>query len=276
MKVRDIAVAGPVLTVREGDDLALANQMMLWAGVKHLPVVREGAVVGVLSASDVLRAAGASSREAARRLVGATMSRPAQTIGPDDEAAVAAARMVERRIGSLPVVSDGALVGILTRTDLLALEALGGLESEIDADAGVSAAMHVDPVTVHEDDDLIDAAMRMHRRGLRHVPVIDGARRVVGVLGEQDVRAATGATWLRNGQSGDIRLLSLKVAHAMSAPAVTVPVTASLALAARAFMDHRVGALPVIDMDDHLVGMVSYLDMLAAAYKPMGQAATWP
>jgi predicted phosphoribosyltransferase len=50
------------------------------------------------------------------------MSAPARMISPDEDVAEAAARMAERRIGCLPVVSDGAIVGMLTRTDVLALE----------------------------------------------------------------------------------------------------------------------------------------------------------
>jgi CBS domain-containing protein len=90
------------------------------------------------------------------------------------------------------------------------------------------------------------------------------------MLSDQDLRAATGAASTRDDRAEPIRVQAVKVAHAMSTPAVTVPDTASLALVARYFMDHRVGALPVVDTDDRLVGLVSYLDLLSAAYKPMG------
>ena len=47
------------------------------------------------------------------------MSSPATSIGADEDLEAAARLMVERRIGSLPVVENGGLVGIVTETDLL-------------------------------------------------------------------------------------------------------------------------------------------------------------
>jgi CBS-domain-containing membrane protein len=241
--------------------------------VRHLPVVGEGPVVGVLSASDLLRYAARSGwREASQEPVRRAMTRPAETIDPEAEIADAAARMVEHGIGCLPVVSDGrTLVGILTRADLLAHEARGGMQAvPTGGDAGVRSVMNPDPATAAEDDDLLEAAARMRRTGARHLPVIDGERRVVAMLSDQDLRAATGAASTRDDAAEPIRVQAVKVVHAMSTPAVTVPDTASLALVARYFMDHRVGALPVVDTDDRLVGLVSYVDLLSAAYKPMG------
>jgi CBS domain-containing protein len=272
MLVRELAAAGRVVTVRDTDDLALANQMMIWSGVKHLPVMHGGALVGVLSATDIFQVRGRAPHDGMKRAVKSAMSQPALTIGPDADVTEAAARMVERDIGCLPVIDHGALVGILTRADLLAQEAVRGYGPVPLRDPGVHSAMREAPVTVREDDDLLEAAQRMQNGGFRHLPVIDGERRVVGVLSDQDIRAATGASWLQS--PADVpfeeRVHRLKVSHAMSTPAVTVPESASMALAARYFMDHRVSALPVVDGDDRLVGIVSYLDMLAAAYKTAG------
>jgi CBS domain-containing protein len=270
MLVREVAVAGRVLTVRDTDDLALANQVMVWAGVKHLPVMHGGALVGVLSATDIFEVRGRAPHDGMKRAVGSAMSQPALTIGPDADVTEAAACMVERDIGCLPVIDHGALVGIVTRADLLAQEAVRGYGPLPMHDPGVRSAMRETPVTVREDDDLLEAAQLMQNGGFRHLPVIDGERRVVGVLSDQDLRAATGSSWLHGDAPFDERVRRLKVSHAMSTPAVTVPDSASMALAARYFMDHRVSALPVVDGDDRLVGIVSYLDMLAAAYKTAG------
>jgi CBS domain-containing protein len=273
MQIHEVAVGGPLLTIGEGDDLALANQMMLWAGIRHLPVVRAGVVVGLVSEGDLLRAAARAPKDSSRWLVSEIMTSPVIVIDPDADVSAAASRMVEHRVGCLPVVSsEGEVIGIVTRTDLLNQAALGGLGSVPPTGAGVTSAMRPDPITVHEDDDLMEAALRMQREGIRHLPVVDAVSRVVGVLSDQDVRVATGLAWVR-GEEPTVRLRSLKVAHAMSAPAVTVSESASAAQAARQLMSSRVGALPVVDPDDRLVGIVSYVDLLAAAYKPMGGVA---
>lgn len=272
MQVRDIASQRPILSVEAGEDLALANQIMLWAEIRHLPVLSGGALVGVLSASDLLRRATRGGwRDSLRAPVKSAMSAPAQTISPDEDVAEAAARMAERRIGCLPVVSDGAIVGMLTRTDLLALEARQKAPPEPWSDVGVRAVMRANPATVQEDDDLVAAVARLQRDPIRHLPVVNGDRRVIGMLSDQDVRSALGGAVFGAATGADVRARLMKVARAMTAPAVTVPETASLALAAGYFMDHRVAALPVVDLEDRLVGVVTYLDMLAAAYKPSRQ-----
>ena len=54
-KVRDIMTARGLAVARPEDDLGLAGQIMAWAGVRHLPVIRTGKVVGVISERDLLR-----------------------------------------------------------------------------------------------------------------------------------------------------------------------------------------------------------------------------
>jgi CBS domain-containing protein len=91
-------------------------------------VVDGGAVIGVISEKDLLRSTvaaamgyGERGRKALLRtlLVKEVMSEPAVTIAPQIAARDAAEIMLHRRIGCLPVVEGGALVGLVTQTDLL-------------------------------------------------------------------------------------------------------------------------------------------------------------
>jgi CBS domain-containing protein len=97
--------------------------------VRHLPVLEDGRVVGIVSQRDLLAASlsKALDFEARDRRtflrsvdVGEVMSREVVTIAPEASLADAAALMLGRRIGCLPVVKpDGTLVGLVTETDLL-------------------------------------------------------------------------------------------------------------------------------------------------------------
>lgn len=115
-----------VVTVTETERVAAARALMAARRIRHLPVVRDGRLVGLVSERD-LRGGGDAGHDGlagpwARTAgtVGAhTHGRPV-TVAPGDDMAWAAGRMYVHRIGALPVVVDGArLVGILTSTDVL-------------------------------------------------------------------------------------------------------------------------------------------------------------
>ena len=97
-------------------------------GVRHMPVVHQGRLVGVLSERDLLRASlsqiGSFDRETHRAFLHAiaiaeVMSKPPITVRPDESVPRAARVMAERKIGCLPVVVDEVLLGLLTETDVL-------------------------------------------------------------------------------------------------------------------------------------------------------------
>jgi CBS domain-containing protein len=93
-----------------------------------MPVVRGGQLVGVVSERDLLRASlsnlsafGSEQRRAFLQVVEIkrVMSSPPIVIDPDASVEDAALVMAERKIGCLPVVEGGRLIGMLTETDVL-------------------------------------------------------------------------------------------------------------------------------------------------------------
>jgi len=110
------------------------------------------------------------------------MCAPAIVIGPDTTAALALDFMEKRRIRRLPVVRDGRLVGIITKSDLLA----GARKSGAGPVKTVAQLMTPKPFTVQRDDTLETAAELMMTRKVSGLPVMDGDQ-VVGVLTESDL-----------------------------------------------------------------------------------------
>lgn len=278
MKVRELMTSSGVLSAREDDDLALAAQMMVWGGVRHLPVVRGGVVVGVLSERDVLARRAQEGREAERLQVRDVMRQPALVARPDEDVREAAARMVGHRVGCLPVVEDGRLLGIVTRSDLLAhLEGAARSRPLAAPQLRIADVMHRDVATVHGDDDLVDAAARMVHHNVRHLPVVDGEGRVIGMLTDRDVRTAVGDP--RRAIDDDtlrVRVRALKVWAAMTTPVVSVLPETPLGEAIGHFVDRRVGALPVVDEEEHLLGIVSYVDVLGVMFPRPAAEGTAP
>lgn len=118
-----------VVTIAAGERLSTVEDIMTLGGVRHIPVVRGGTLVGVVTERDLLRTSlsqlNAYGADARRAFLGGVqiervMSSPAITIGPDDPVEDAARVMAERKIGCLPVVDEGEhFVGLVTETDLL-------------------------------------------------------------------------------------------------------------------------------------------------------------
>lgn len=120
MKVREVMTTENLLMIGEDDSLAAAAHKMTWARCRHLPVVRDREVVGVISERDLLAWLGEGRRlDTPSDLVRAAMVAPAKVASPDDDLGEVAARMLSFRVGCLPVVSGGKLVGMVTRGDLL-------------------------------------------------------------------------------------------------------------------------------------------------------------
>lgn len=127
MKVRDLmtiscVTAPPTMGVLE------ARQLMLEKRIRHLLVTDEPKLVGIVTDRDIRLnlpspATSLSVWEInyllARMTVGSVMSKNVVTIGSGAEAREAAQMLLDHRIGALPVVDQGRLVGIITETDLL-------------------------------------------------------------------------------------------------------------------------------------------------------------
>jgi CBS domain-containing protein len=121
-------MSSKVVSISADDTLRIVGEIMKLGHVRHLPVVRRGKVVGVVSQRDLLRASlsnvmGLPKDEQDVFLegvhIGEVMSQPAISVSPGSSIQDAAGLMAERKIGCLPVLDGDELVGIVTETDLL-------------------------------------------------------------------------------------------------------------------------------------------------------------
>lgn len=129
LRVRDVMTTDPI-TLDEDEDLDLAGQLMNIARIRHLPVVRDDELVGLVSNRDLLRTQSellsgdeSSARQDQDMRVWTkaswVMTREVRSVEPDTPLLEAAHTMRRHKYGCLTVVSEGKLVGILTETDFV-------------------------------------------------------------------------------------------------------------------------------------------------------------
>jgi acetoin utilization protein AcuB len=128
----------------------------------------------------------------------------------------------------------------------------------------VSDHMTTTPVCANLRDGLHQTYYRMRERGIRHMPVLDEHGGLAGIITERDLLrpgyvddgpTVSGSFVLDNAQH---------VASAMTPDPITVrpetPITEALPL----FVERRYGAVPVVDGEGRLVGILSAIDLLRA------------
>ncbi|WP_311170310.1 CBS domain-containing protein [Halobellus ordinarius] len=116
--------------------------------------------------------------------VARVMSSPVHTVSPDTLVEDAAEKMLNAEIGSVVVVDDGQLVGILTNTDFVQIVA----ERKPKDRTPVSAYMSDTAVTTTAQVPITQVAESMIEHGIHHVPVVDeddGA--VIGIVTTTDL-----------------------------------------------------------------------------------------
>ncbi|CAN5873314.1 acetoin utilization AcuB family protein [soil metagenome] len=123
LQVRD-SMAREIVTLSPDETAATALALCRERRIRHLPVLKEGRLVGIVSDRDLRSstpALGDPARAAALQevLVEDVMAREVVSVLPDDPIEQAANTMRERRIGCLPVLEGDELVGIVTASDVM-------------------------------------------------------------------------------------------------------------------------------------------------------------
>ena len=111
-----------VISVAPGDTVLAAANVMNDKGIGGVVVMTGATLVGIFTERDIMRRVVAASRDPATTLVSDVMTAEPMTITAEMQVSACRAMMSARRVRHLPVVHDGALVGVVTSGDVLAFE----------------------------------------------------------------------------------------------------------------------------------------------------------
>jgi predicted CoA-binding protein/predicted transcriptional regulator len=128
--------------------------------------------------------------------------------------------------------------------------------------AKVREHMSRNPASVKPEDGLKDAIWKMERGHFRHLPVVDGSGKLIGMLSDRDIRLIRPSLAFVNKEDAMVQLWSLSVQQAAVFDPISVKPETTLREAAELMLRWHVGGLPVVDVQEKLVGIITYTDLL--------------
>ncbi len=123
-------------------------------------------------------------------------------------------------------------------------------------------------ITVKPDTPISEAHQTMKQKGIRRMPVVDKHDKLVGIVTKGDIREASpsDATTLSIWELNYL-WAQLKVEKAMTRKVLTVHPDDKIVQAAEIMLEHKVSGLPVVDDNEHLLGIITESDVFRMLLK---------
>ena len=280
MNVADI-MSSPVYIIKTDEPVSHARKLMLRHRIGTLPVLNEGKMVGIVTKSDISNRLAQAEPLWRRRPIDQIpikmlMTETVITIYPEASITQAATLMLENGIHNVPVVKNGNIVGILTRTDFMRYIAENAGKMSIK----IRNLMTEDVISVHRHHTINHVIDEMNKNEIARVIVKDDDGKPVGYISRRSI-----ALSLITDSEGDISTKSIKMVRRSSpggqktyryvkempvtaedimiSPVIFIDVNENISAAAKKMIDEGITGLPVSDGED-IVGMLSRTDILRA------------
>ena len=136
----------------------------------------------------------------------------------------------------------------------------------------VSQSMVSEVLTIEKDASVFEAQEKMANNNVRHLPIVDGDNRLIGIVTDRDIRSALPYSLIKREGSAEERekLAKLKVEDIMTENPQTIPLTYTIQDALLMIQKKKVGAFPVVDEAGELKGILSVRDLLRAFINVLG------
>ena len=136
----------------------------------------------------------------------------------------------------------------------------------------VSRSMTRKVITVEPEAGIFEAQELMAANKIRHLPVIEPDSRLIGIVTDRDIRSALPYKFFKESPSEEEKkkFSELKIKNIMTQNPIAISATYTLQDALLVIQDARVGALPVVDENGILSGIISVRDLLRAFINVLG------
>ena len=136
----------------------------------------------------------------------------------------------------------------------------------------VSERMATDLITIGPDFTIAEARNKMSDNSIRHLPVVDDEGVLIGIVTDRDMRDAMPSTLVKNADYEETvsLIMNYLVSDIMTKDPITIYGYFTIQDALLVIQKKKVGALPVIDEQGNLIGLLSTRDLLTAFVNVMG------
>lgn len=258
-KVQDLRVSDfmttQLVTATPDETIGDVLGRMKKHGIHEIPVLERKKLMGVVTLRELMRRKNLPPTTKA-----ATVLENPPEITPDMRLPEAGEKLISTGWRAIPVLKGKALVGIISRSDLVrALVETRALE-------GVRAAdfMTPNPQCVGEDDPVERALQIIRSLGERSVPVVDKNRHLKGVIGLKDVVDLFARPKVREQygeRAGEEQKVVIEVKGVMRYPPVTVGPDADVHRAAELMAKNQISSVIVTDKEEP-VGIITTQDLM--------------
>lgn len=271
MMIKHMLYTTPVITLGPENSINDALFLMKKNDIKRLVIVNGVIPVGIVTERDMGRFLqnDKTSRMLDQIHLNEIMSRNLFTISKDqDEFLVQCAiRMDTFQIGSIVIVDDEKLVGIVTKSDLTK-----NFSNSFAGAYKVRDYMNTKMITCRKSDSLLFALTMLNRNKIARLVVTDNDGRPVGIISYDTFLRNSGYFKLGKQNTRDYLLpkasaKELLVSDLIGNELLTIESSDDLAKAARLMVEYKISGIPVVDENGNLEGVISATDIVRAYHE---------
>jgi len=275
MEIKEV-MSPEVFVVQENEQVGHARNLMLSHGISKLIVVDgQEKPVGMVTEKDLTRKLKGNGPQWKNRPIDKisikrVMSTNPIIANPNDEIHIAIELLIKNKIGSIPIVDEEGIVGIITKTDLMKV-----YTDKLKGKWKVSDLMTNDVITVNENHSITHVIKTMEDNKIGKIIVIRD-NIPVGIITPENISFAyvedpeTGVNiekiyFIRNSDGKDkrnVRMVSMMTAgDIMQNQLVKISGDDDATIAADKMVKHDISGLPVVN-GDSLIGIITQTDLI--------------
>ncbi len=255
MKVRDVMTT-ELITVDKDRNLKDVLTLMEQHKITKLPVVDgEGRLLGIVTdgkIADKLGRAHNKHIQTGTLRASSVMDKDCIMAHPDEALETLLADVGKPGLTMIPVVKGDVLVGVVTKSDLLQL---------VDSKDDVASVMAREVKAVSAGERLVHARRLLLDHDVARLPVLEGGR-LRGIIAEHEIATAFAGFKLADESVQKAMVRELNVGDYMVHDVVTGTPEMSCSDAAQVMRDRHVGALPIVNGDGTIQGIVTRTDLI--------------
>ena len=258
MQIKNL-MSEDLITIDKDQNLSDALKLLRKHNVSRLPVINNKELVGIISERDIADKLGSSKSEsmpASRFHISSVMVKDVITVPETMQLGEVAKVMLEKGIGSVPVMRGDEMVGIVSKADFVTL-AVGIAFDKI----AVKEIMTKDVVAVAPTDRLVHARRQMMDANVGRLPVIDDEE-LVGMITSKDLMRAF-IDFRKNvpEKYQKTQIKEVLVEDIMSSNPSYVSKEMSITEVSKIMMETGYNGLPVVE-EGKVIGIITQTDIL--------------